>query len=221
MAKIRTTRGGHVSTGTAAERRARAAKGVTEKGERTRQLIIDSARQVFEWKGYVDVRVSDIVRKAGIAHGSFYTYFRSKLEVFQAIVEIVGAEIDQAVQWMPEDLPGDWRKNLFNANLRYLEVYQRNAAMYILIEQAATVDEHVKAIRMAGRKRHLQRVENSLRHLQERGIAAPGLDSPLVAAALVTMLASLAMWLNSTQQEVDLRAVAKTVTDIWVKAIVR
>ncbi|GAA2736687.1 TetR/AcrR family transcriptional regulator [Actinocorallia aurantiaca] len=221
MTKNQTTRGGHVPTGTSAERRARTAGSVTEKGERTRRLIIDSARAVFEEKGYLDVRVSDIVRRAGVAHGSFYTYFPSKLEVFQAIVNIVGEEIDQAVQRTSGESPGDWRQNLLNANYRYLEVYQRNHKIYILIEQTATLDEQVKAYRLAGRRRHLDRVESSLRHLQERGIASPELDIPLTAAALVTMLSSLAMWIHIEGKEIDLRTVAETVTDIWTKSIVR
>ena len=221
MTNSHTTRGGHVPTGTSAERRARTASSVTEKGERTRRLIIDSARVIFEEKGYIDVRVSDIVRQAGIAHGSFYTYFPSKLEVFQAIVNIVGDEIDQAVQRTPEELPGDWRQNLFNANYRYLEVYHRNAKIYVLIEQTSTVDEQVKAHRLATRERHLARVERSLQQLQERGIASPTLNIPLTAAALVTMLSSLAMWLHIEEKEIDLHSVAETVTDIWTKSIVR
>lgn len=221
VTKPRTTRGGHVPTGTSAGRRSRTANGATEKGERTRQLIISSAREVFEDKGYVDVRVSDIVRKAGIAHGSFYTYFNNKLEVFQAIVRQVGMDVDEAVQRRPEEMPGDWRKNLLSANLRYLELYQRNAKIYVLMEQTATIDEEVKAIRLAGRERQLARVERSLRHLQERGIASTDIDVPLTTAALVTMLSGLALWLNLAEKDIDLQTLAETVTDIWAKAIVR
>jgi AcrR family transcriptional regulator len=195
------------------------ANGATEKGERTRRLIIDAARSVFEEKGYVDVRVADITKRAGLAHGSFYTYFPSKLEVFQEIVKEVGADVEKTASRGPEHLPGDWRYNLLIANLRYLEVYRKNAKIYILMEQTATMDEQIKALRLAGRKWHLARVAKYIEHLQELDIASRSIDVTLTAASLVTMLVGQAFWLNVEENDIDLAAAAATLTDIWVKAL--
>ncbi len=48
--------------------------------ERTGQ-ILTAAREVFQEKGYEDATVSDIVRRAGVAQGTFYLYFPSKKDV--------------------------------------------------------------------------------------------------------------------------------------------
>lgn len=49
-----------------------------KKSSETRQRIIDAAMKLFRERGYSNVKVIDIVKASGIAHGSFYTYFKNK-----------------------------------------------------------------------------------------------------------------------------------------------
>jgi AcrR family transcriptional regulator len=50
-----------------------------------RQLILEAARNVFAELGYGATTVRDIIRATPLASGTFYNYFKSKEEVFQAI----------------------------------------------------------------------------------------------------------------------------------------
>jgi len=50
-----------------------------------RQTILEAARQVFAELGYGATTVRDIIRATPLASGTFYNYFKSKEEVFQAI----------------------------------------------------------------------------------------------------------------------------------------
>jgi AcrR family transcriptional regulator len=50
-----------------------------------RQAIIDAARRVFAELGYGATTVRDIIRATDLASGTFYNYFKSKEEVFQAL----------------------------------------------------------------------------------------------------------------------------------------
>jgi AcrR family transcriptional regulator len=50
-----------------------------------RELILDAARHVFAEVGYGAATVRDIIRATPLASGTFYNYFKSKEEVFQAI----------------------------------------------------------------------------------------------------------------------------------------
>ncbi len=50
-----------------------------------RQAIIDAAREVFAELGYGATTVRDIIRATALASGTFYNYFKSKEEVFQAL----------------------------------------------------------------------------------------------------------------------------------------
>ena len=50
-----------------------------------RQMILEAARQVFAELAYGAATVRDIIRATPLASGTFYNYFKSKEEVFQAI----------------------------------------------------------------------------------------------------------------------------------------
>lgn len=57
------------------------------------ERIVHSAIAVFRDKGIEKSKVSDIVKGAGIAQGTFYLYFTSKLAVMPAIAEVMVEKI--------------------------------------------------------------------------------------------------------------------------------
>lgn len=63
-----------------------------------RELILAAGRALFAEKGYETVTIADIARKAGIAVGTVYLYFRNKHEVYTAIALEVEASIAMAFQ---------------------------------------------------------------------------------------------------------------------------
>ncbi|MFN4239835.1 MAG: TetR/AcrR family transcriptional regulator [Erythrobacter cryptus] len=58
----------------------------TERGRRTLRKLLDAAAEEFGEKGFHEASVSSITRRAGVALGSFYTYFDSKDALFRALV---------------------------------------------------------------------------------------------------------------------------------------
>ena len=62
-----------------------------------REQIIQAATKVFARDGLDKGRIDDIAREAGIGKGTVYEYFRSKEELFEAIVEGV---VQQSIQIM-------------------------------------------------------------------------------------------------------------------------
>ena len=81
------------------------------KRERTktanRQAILDAAREVFGELGYDAATVRDIIRRTGLASGTFYNYYKSKEEVFDALADdgarrfrpLLRAESEKAVDF--------------------------------------------------------------------------------------------------------------------------
>ena len=53
--------------------------------EQNRRVILDAARQVFAELGYGAATVRDIIRATPLASGTFYNYFRSKEQIFEAL----------------------------------------------------------------------------------------------------------------------------------------
>ncbi|MGK6318936.1 TetR/AcrR family transcriptional regulator [Sphingomonas sp. DT-204] len=65
----------------------------TERGRRTLGAILDAAAAEFGEKGFHEASISGITRRAGVALGSFYTYFDSKDEVFRALVRHMSNQV--------------------------------------------------------------------------------------------------------------------------------
>ena len=58
-----------------------------------RQIILDAGRKVFAEMGYGAATVRDIIRATPLASGTFYNYFKSKEEIYQAIRDDVALAI--------------------------------------------------------------------------------------------------------------------------------
>lgn len=65
----------------------------TERGRRTQSAILDAAAGEFGEKGFHEASISGITRRAGVALGSFYTYFDSKDAVFRALVRHMSDQV--------------------------------------------------------------------------------------------------------------------------------
>lgn len=171
---------------------------------------------MFERDGFFTARVDDIVVEAGVARGSFYTYFTSKADVFREIAADVERGIRQALRLADS---GDQFQALHDSNLRYLTVYRANGAMCALIEQVASIDEEIHELRLGSRREHIDRVARSIGRWQEDGTADPTVDSTRTAAALVSMRSNFAYWWIAGVVDDDVAAAAATLTDIWARAI--
>lgn len=69
----------------------------TARGERTMRKILDAARAEFGERGFAESSIVGITQRAGVALGTFYTYFQSKEALFQALVRDMSAQVRDAV----------------------------------------------------------------------------------------------------------------------------
>lgn len=60
----------------------------------TKTKLVSAAMAVFKKKGLEQTKVSDIVKQAGLAQGTFYLYFPSKLAVMPAIAQCMVAKME-------------------------------------------------------------------------------------------------------------------------------
>ena len=66
----------------------------------TRQRILESARRLFNRKGFLEVSISEVMENAGLTHGGFYRHFAGKDELYAA-----------AVQWfLCQEAPKPWQR---------------------------------------------------------------------------------------------------------------
>jgi len=71
--------------------------------EQRRKDLVDAARRTFGEKGFKATTVSEIVKEAGVAQGTFYLYFDSKEEVLEALGESIAEEILDVIKARVDD----------------------------------------------------------------------------------------------------------------------
>ena len=68
-----------------------------------KEMIVHAAIEVFREQGIEKTKISDIVKAAGIAQGTFYLYFPSKLSLMPAIAEVMVVKTMAIVQESVEE----------------------------------------------------------------------------------------------------------------------
>jgi AcrR family transcriptional regulator len=66
----------------------------------TRQRILESARRLFNSKGFADVSIGEIMENAGLTHGGFYRHFKDKGDLYAEAVR----------RFLCEEAPKPWQQ---------------------------------------------------------------------------------------------------------------
>lgn len=79
-----------------------------------REAILAAARRVFARKGVEGTTIADVAREAGVAAGTVYLYYSSKLDLFAALNRQVFQILDQILRETPAppDLVGGTRARI-------------------------------------------------------------------------------------------------------------
>ena len=126
-----------------------------------KELIVSSAKKVILEKGYKNISVEDITNEAGIAKGSFYTYFKSKNLVIDYILEEVIAK-------RKNEFKLDKRKSLEN-NIKSLvrtriklddEKLKENLVLVNIFRNVASLDEKTLMLLKELEKVIIERMES-------------------------------------------------------------
>ncbi len=62
---------------------------------RAKKRIVEAAITVFAKKGYHKTKMADIAKEVGVSKGTLYQYFKSKKELFEAVVQIPFRKIQE------------------------------------------------------------------------------------------------------------------------------
>ncbi len=80
------------------------APGCADEDSSKRRQIVEGARQVFMAQGFDAASMGEIARVAGVSKGTLYVYFKSKEELFEAIVrQECRANAEQIFDLDPDD----------------------------------------------------------------------------------------------------------------------
>lgn len=189
------------------------------KGQRTRHRLLAAAERVFEKDGFLEARVADIATQAAVAHGTFYTYFESKTDIFRAVLTEFLPSIYQTTNYGDGEYPTPYQRVEFG-NRRFFEVYRDRSKMLALLEQTATFDPEVKMLRTTLRHTAERGIRRNIVRMQENGLVDPDLNADIAASCLVAMAThSYYTWLVMDGRDYDEDESIITLSRLWASAL--
>ncbi len=141
----------------------------TDRGRKTRRAILDAARSEFGERGFHDASISGITRRAGVALGSFYTYFDSKDALFRALVRDMSDQVRDHVAPVLQSAPDQVAAE--QAGLKaFIDFVRGHKEIYRIIDEAEFVDpESFRAHYSTTAERIAQRLEAAAARGEVRG----------------------------------------------------
>ena len=169
----------------ATERPVRA--GRARQREQARAKLLAAAKEVFEEKDFLAVRVSEIAERAGVSHGLFYHYFESKQEAFRELAASVGNDIIHSGDSPEVTATGTAWEQMEQAIRVYLQRYEHAGAMLVAIDSVGRFDPEVRELWAGIGREERSQIEASLRRNQRLGLMDRRLDPAMTALAVQAM----------------------------------
>lgn len=194
----------------------------TARGAKTRARLVAAAKEVFERDGFLEARITDIAKQAGMSHGAYYHYFDSKEQLFREVAQLQEEQLtappdDPSLADAVDDSPIE---QIRKANRRYLQRYREEARIMGVIEQVSRYDGPVNEVRMARQKHFAERSERAIRRWQGDGLVDRGIDAAFAADALGAMVGRVAeLWLVQEYRSYDFDHATEQLTRIWANAL--
>lgn len=182
----------------------------TARSRDTATRLREAAREVFDELGFTAARVEDVVKAAGVSHGTFYTYYANKAAVLEALVRGTAGRLEAvaASPWESDDVLAALETVIGD----FLAVYADEADVIRTWLEAAAMDHEFAGLLREIRHNFVRRVAETLAPLAEQTRH----DPHVAAAALVGMVEGYATQrygeaVGSAQRD----AAVRTLASLW------
>lgn len=186
-----------------------------------RALITDAAVEVFAEKGFHSARVSDIARKAGVADGTIYLYFKNKEDLLLSIFE---EKMDILLDGMHASLDGvsdpEERIRLF-ARHHFAQVRENRSSAEVLQVELRLSNKFLKEYRPEKLWAYLDIFSTAVRDGQEAGLFRADINPFIAMWGFFGGLDEIAMqWvLARNQRRIPLDEAADQVANIYIRGM--
>jgi AcrR family transcriptional regulator len=186
----------------------------TARGKRTREKLLRAAEIEFGEKGFHEAAVSGITYRAGVALGTFYTYFESKEEIFQALVSYMSRRTRSWIAERVADAPDRLTAERMGLEA-YIEFVCQHKGIYRIISEAEFVANDAYREHYTG---FANAYLDNLRKAGKRGDIREG-DYETWSWAIMGMAVTLGMRYAEWDESIPASRIAETVVDLIANGI--
>ncbi len=175
---------------------------------------------MFAGKGFYNARVSEIARRAGVADGTIYLYFKSKDEILISIFE---EEMEKFIGRVREQVaeagtPVERLEAFIQAHLALVREYPKLAQVFqVELRQSNRFIKEYTGTRL---KEYLDIIGSIIEEGQRDGVLRADLQPGLLKRALFGALDEIAThWVLSKNGRYDLQQSAGALTSIFLNGV--
>lgn len=222
MAAKRTTRPskpqrhGKAAPRPAAVGRPTAAGGRKARGEGRREEILAAALEEFSARGFEATRLDDVAKRAGVAKGTIYLYFRDKESLFQELIRAMLTPLVGTIEAMGAvDLPvGVLAERFVDLFVREVFETRRKDVIRLMISEGRRFPKLAEFYYREVLSRIIASMREVLRRAAARGEVPEGLaEFPQIIAA-PGLVAIIWSGLFERFEPLDVRKMMKTYIDL-------
>lgn len=150
-----------------------------------RELILDSAFEIFRTKGYHSAKIEEIAKHAGIGKGTVYEYFSGKKEIFE----------ESFINNLEKGLLG--LKKIFDSELSFKEklakflkykyniITLHSSLAEVFFAQGDLISDRIKKVFFSNLGRHTMDVINLIDQGIEEGLIRKTVDKEILCSCIM------------------------------------
>ncbi|WP_089740267.1 TetR/AcrR family transcriptional regulator [Gracilibacillus ureilyticus] len=148
--------------------------------ERTRNKILNAAKEEFFEKGFSGARIESIAKRASINKQLIYHYFKGKEELINATIANFASSVPKENLTLPAD-PKKIAEFRFKVNNEYLMEFLKFTAW----EAVEEIPENSNGVE--SRKKVLQSYVEDMKAKQQKGLVSKDLDPALITLMMSSL----------------------------------
>lgn len=191
----------------------------TGPGSEKYQRILDAAVEVIAERGYFHSPISAIAKRAGVADGTVYLYFKNKDDVLRTAIDATFDRFYKKVEERFETLKGPREQLEYIAEI-HLESHRENRSMAILMQ--TEVRQSAKFIAEFSHHhlvKYIQMVREVVRRGQQDGVFRRDVSDGVVAHCMFGAIDELLSSAVFTGRVYDSKTTARQVMDVLLNGI--
>jgi TetR/AcrR family transcriptional regulator, fatty acid metabolism regulator protein len=191
----------------------------TGPGSEKYQRILDAAVEVIAERGYFNSPVSAIAKRAGVADGTIYLYFKNKDDVLRTAIDTTFARFYKQIEERFSTLRGPREQLEYIAEI-HLGSHQVNRSMAVLMQ--TEMRQSAKFIAEFSHHhlvRYIQIVREVVRRGQQEGIFRQDISDGVVAHCMFGAIDELLSSAVFTSRNYDPKVTARQVMDSLMNGV--
>lgn len=184
----------------------------------TADALVTAATELFQERGFSEVTITEISQRAGMSHGTFYTHFDSKEDVFRSVIEVLN---ETSLQHSSHVRRGAMsvRERIDETNRAFFEIYRASARLLASYEELAGRDPATAALRQRTRLSYIGRTTAAIETWQADGSVDQSLDAAAIAHCLGAMVERVAHLRFVFGEGVEEDRLLDAISHVWAASL--